>query len=218
MSSLVFTSAGWLNEHSALLLKRSGWIYDLSLRVADSFMREQTEHRCCVFRFADVEVREGDFSIIRAGKKLPVEPKAYKVLQFLVHNPGRVIPKDEILDAVWNDCEVSESSLTRSIAMLRRLLGDDVREPRYIATVPTVGYRFLAEVEVSENPPGDSAVAPTLPDPKGPPGRVPVGRPIWLAAAALIVVVAALLVWRSLPGEPRIESALQLTMTVIRNC
>jgi DNA-binding winged helix-turn-helix (wHTH) protein len=174
-------------------------------------MREQTEHRCCVFRFADVEVRERDFSINRAGKKLPLEPKAYKVLQFLLHNPGRVIPKDEILDAVWNDCEVSESSLTRSIAMLRRLLGDDVREPRYIATVPTVGYRFVAEVEVLENPPGDPAAPPTLPDSKEPPSRVPVSRTFWLAAAALIVVIAAFLVWRSLPGQPSIEGALQLT-------
>ena len=174
-------------------------------------MREQTEHGCGVFRFADVEVRERDFSINRAGKKLPVEPKAYKVLQFLLHNPGRVIPKDELLDAVWNDCEVSESSLTRSIAILRRLLGDDVREPRYIATVPTVGYRFVAEVEVSENPPSNPVAPPTLPDSKESPSRVPVSRSLWLAAAALIVVIAALLVWHSLRGQPAIEGALQLT-------
>lgn len=140
-------------------------------------MSEQTHHRCCVFRFADVEVREGDFSIIRAGKKLPAEPKAYKVLQFLLHNPGRVIPKDELLDAVWNDCEVSESSLTRSIAMLRRLLGDDIREPRYIATVPTIGYRFVAEVEVSENLPGDSAAPSTLPGSKEPGAESPLADP-----------------------------------------
>src|SRR6266576_719577 len=162
-------------------------------------MREQTEHRCCVFRFADVEVREREFSIIRSGKILPVEPKAYKVLQFLLHNPGRVIPKDELLDAVWNDCEVSESSLTRSIAMLRRLLGDDVREPRYIATVPTGGYRFVAEVEVSENSPGDLGSLRTLPASKASPNRVLLGLPLWLAAAALIAVVAGLFVWRSLP-------------------
>jgi DNA-binding winged helix-turn-helix (wHTH) protein len=174
-------------------------------------MREQTEHRCCVFRFADVEVREDDFSIFRAGKKLSVEPKAYKVLQFLVHNPGRVIPKDEILDAVWNDCEVSESSLTRSIAILRRLLGDDVREPRYIATVPTVGYRFVSEVEVSEDPPRDLEALPTLAGSSGSPSRVSVRRAMWLVAAVLIVVVAALLVWWSLPEQPAIEGALQLT-------
>src|SRR5450755_2073407 len=109
------------------------------------------EHRGSVFRFADVVVCERDLSVVKAGEVLSVEPKAFKVLQFLLHNPGRVIRKDELLDAVWNDCEVSESSLTRCIAILRRQLGDDIRQPRYIATVPTVGYRFLCDVEVTED-------------------------------------------------------------------
>src|SRR3984893_9958071 len=82
---------------------------------------------------------------------MPGEPKAFRVLVFLLRNPHRLITKDELLDAVWNDCAVSENSLTRSIALLRRLLGDDTREPRYIATVPTVGYRFLCDVEVAED-------------------------------------------------------------------
>jgi Tol biopolymer transport system component/DNA-binding winged helix-turn-helix (wHTH) protein len=109
------------------------------------------EHPSCIFRFADVEVDERNFSVTKAGEVLPLEPKVFKVLQFLLHHPNRVVTKDELLDAVWSDTSVSESSLTRSVATLRRLLGDDIREPRYIATVPTVGYRFLCEVQVSEN-------------------------------------------------------------------
>jgi Tol biopolymer transport system component/DNA-binding winged helix-turn-helix (wHTH) protein len=88
---------------------------------------------------------------VKAGEVLPVEPKAFRVLVFLLRNPRRLITKDELLDAVWNDCAVSENSLTRSIALLRRLLGDDIHEPRYIATVPTVGYRFLCDVVVAED-------------------------------------------------------------------
>src|SRR6266851_4832014 len=114
----------------------------------DEFM---TEHKYFVFTFADVEVRERDFCIVKAGEVLPVEPKAFRVLVFLLRSPHRLITKDELLDAVWNDCAVSENSLTRSIALLRRLLGDDTREPRYIATVPTVGYRFLCDVQVAED-------------------------------------------------------------------
>src|SRR5271163_3939004 len=110
-----------------------------------------TEHKCFVFNFADVEVREREFSIVKAGELLPVEPKAFRVLLFLLRNPHRLIAKDELLDEVWNDCAVSDNSLTRSIALLRRLLGDDTREPRYIATVPTVGYRFLCDVKVAED-------------------------------------------------------------------
>jgi eukaryotic-like serine/threonine-protein kinase len=110
-----------------------------------------TEHKCFVFSFADVEVREREFSIVKAGELLPVEPKAFRVLLLLLRSPHRLITKDELLDAVWNDCAVSDNSLTRSIALLRRLLGDDTREPRYIATVPTVGYRFLCDVKVVED-------------------------------------------------------------------
>ncbi len=110
-----------------------------------------TEHKCSVFTFADVEVREREFCIVKAGELLPVEPKAFRVLLFLLRSPHRLIAKNELLDAVWNDCAVSDNSLTRSIALLRRLLGDDTHEPRYIATVPTVGYRFLCDVKVAED-------------------------------------------------------------------
>ena len=82
---------------------------------------------------------------------MPVEPKAFRVLLFLLRNPGRLVKKDEILNAVWDDCSVSDNSLTRSIATLRRLLGDDSREPRYIATVQTIGYRFLCAVEAIDD-------------------------------------------------------------------
>src|SRR6516225_7745770 len=109
------------------------------------------EHKSFVFSFADVEVREREFCIVKSGQVLSVEPKAFRVLLFLVRNPHRLIGKDELLDAVWNDSAVTENSLTRSIALLRRLLGDDTREPRYIATVHTVGYRFLCDVEVAED-------------------------------------------------------------------
>ena len=109
------------------------------------------EHKPFIFTFADVEVREREFCIVKSGEVLPVEPKAFRVLLFLIRNPHRLITKDALLNAVWNDVAVSENSLTRSIALLRRLLGDDTREPRYIATVPTVGYRFLCDVESRED-------------------------------------------------------------------
>jgi len=104
-----------------------------------------------VFTFADVEVREREFCIVKAGEVLPVEPRVFRVLIFLLRNPHRLITKDELLTAVWNDYAVSENSLTRAIATLRRLLGDDTHEPRYIETVPTVGYRFLCNVEATED-------------------------------------------------------------------
>jgi Tol biopolymer transport system component/DNA-binding winged helix-turn-helix (wHTH) protein len=112
-----------------------------------------TAHNPFVFRFGEFEVKEHEFLLFRDGETQPVEPKAFRVLLFLLRNPGRLVKKDEILNAVWDDCAVSDNSLTRSIATLRKLLSDDAREPRYIATVQTVGYRFLLPVEVTEETP-----------------------------------------------------------------
>jgi TolB-like protein/DNA-binding winged helix-turn-helix (wHTH) protein len=106
-----------------------------------------TEQKSSVYRFSDVEVREGDFQLKRAGEALRVEPKVFRVLVYMLRNPGRLIPKDELLTAGWGDTAVTESSLTRSIALLRQLLDDDTRAPRFIETVSTVGYRFICPVE-----------------------------------------------------------------------
>ena len=108
-----------------------------------------------VYRFADVEVREREYTLVKADEVASVEPKAFRVLLLLLRNPQKLISKDELLQAVWGDAVVTENSLTRSIALLRRLLGDDTRDPRYIETVATVGYRFLCKVDVSEAPGGE---------------------------------------------------------------
>jgi TolB-like protein/DNA-binding winged helix-turn-helix (wHTH) protein/Tfp pilus assembly protein PilF len=110
-----------------------------------------TEHKSCVFTFADIEVREREFCVVKNGEVLAVEPKAFRVLLCLIRNPRQLVSKDELLDAVWNDCSVSENSLTQCVTRLRRALGDDTHEPRYIATVPTLGYRFLQEVQVADD-------------------------------------------------------------------
>ena len=113
------------------------------------------ENKSFVFRFADVEVREREFSLLKAGKVLAVEPKAFRVLLLLLHNPQKLISKEELLNAVWGDTAVTEGSLTRCIWLLRRVLGDDINEPRFIETVATVGYRLVCKVEVSESASGD---------------------------------------------------------------
>ena len=136
-----------------------------------------------VFRFGDVEVREREFRLIKAGAVIPVEPKAFRVLLFLLHNPQKLITKEELLNAVWGETAVSENSLTRSIALLRRLLGEDTHEPRFIETVSTVGYRLICPVEIEESADASSRiqgtaashqvaeVAPITPETRGNRGR-----------------------------------------------
>src|SRR5947208_4981638 len=118
-----------------------------------------------VFRFDDIEVREREFSLVKAGQVLTVEPKAFRALLFLLRNPQRLISKEELLNSVWGDAAVTEGSLTRCIWLLRSVLGDDIRSPRYIETVATVGYRFIGKVAVSEDSSGDP---PATKEPKDP--------------------------------------------------
>ena len=110
-----------------------------------------------VFRFGEFEVPERELRLTRAGASLALEPKALRVLLYLLHNPGRLVTKDELLNAVWGDTAVTENSLTRAVALLRKVLDDDIREPQFISTVPTAGYRFIAQVAVSAN--GNQAAA-----------------------------------------------------------
>src|SRR6202049_2876474 len=137
------------------LLGLDGLLISFSTRIKNFLGRIMMGNKSFVFRFADVEVREREFALIKAGKVLAVEPKAFRVLLLLLRTPQKVISKEELLNSVWGDTAVTEGSLTRCIWLLRRLLGDDVNEPRFIETVATVGYRLVCKVEVSESASGD---------------------------------------------------------------
>lgn len=101
-----------------------------------------------IYQFDDVRVDAGNFRVWKADQTVQVEPKAFQVLLFLIENRGRLIEKRELLDAVWKEAFVTENALTREIAQLRKALGESAREAKYIETVPTRGYRFVAEVEI----------------------------------------------------------------------
>ena len=149
-----------------------------------------------VFRFADVEVREREFTLIKAGKALTVEPKAFRALLFLLHNPQRLISKEELLNSLWGDAAVTEGSLTRCIWLLRRLLEDDIHEPRYIETVATVGYRFVCPVEVSEDGYGGEPAHVSAETADGAIQAKPQNlRRWWLVGAAVFAILLVFAIW-----------------------
>ena len=82
-----------------------------------------------------------------------VEPKAYAVLVMLPEQPGVMIHKNELLDAVWGHRNVTSGVLSRVISQLRHALSDPTQHPRYIATVNCLGYRFTGEVYRQQAPP-----------------------------------------------------------------
>src|SRR5262249_11609216 len=73
-------------------------------------------------------------------------PKAFDMLHYLVTHPDRLVTKDELLDAVWPEAAVSDAVVRVAIGALRKALDDTAQTPRFIATVPRRGYRFLAPV------------------------------------------------------------------------
>ena len=72
--------------------------------------------------------------------------KAFDLLVFLVENAGRVVTKDEILDAVWENQFVEEANLKVQMSALRKVLGEHKDEPRILVTIPGKGYKFIADV------------------------------------------------------------------------
>src|SRR5579863_819918 len=87
--------------------------------------------------------------LLRDGEVIPLPPKAFEVLLVLLRNQGRGISRDELTSAVWPNMFVEEANLTQAISVLRKALGEDAQEPRYIVTLPRRGYRFSAPVRMA---------------------------------------------------------------------
>lgn len=75
-----------------------------------------------------------------------LEPRTMRLLLTLAQRPGEVVTSDELLSTVWKDVVVSPSSVYEGVAQLRKALGDQSDQPRYIETVPRKGYRLIADV------------------------------------------------------------------------
>lgn len=85
----------------------------------------------------------------RGGTEIRITPKALAVLQALVVQAGRVVTKDELFRRVWPDATVSDATLSSCILELRKALGDDARQPRYIETLHRRGFRFISSTTSS---------------------------------------------------------------------
>ena len=106
-----------------------------------------TARKSSIFLFDDVRVENATFQAFKAGQLIQLEPKALKLLLFLIENRDRLIEKEEILNTIWSGTFVTDNALTREIGKLRKILGDDPKAPKYIQTVHTRGYRFIAELK-----------------------------------------------------------------------
>jgi DNA-binding winged helix-turn-helix (wHTH) protein len=100
-----------------------------------------------VYRIGEIEIDLKRAALQRAGVAVELTPKSFAVLAYLVRNPGRLVPRKELLRQVWPSVLVGRGSLTQAIWEVRRALGDHSDSPRFIQTEYRRGYRFVASPE-----------------------------------------------------------------------
>jgi TolB-like protein/DNA-binding winged helix-turn-helix (wHTH) protein/Tfp pilus assembly protein PilF len=164
-------------------------------------MSESTKH---FYEFGSFRVDMLKRRLLRNGATVPLTPKAFETLLVLIEHSGQVVEKDALMEKVWPGVTVEENNLTQNISALRRALGEKREDPRYILTVPGLGYRFIAEVREMfatdqlpstpiEQAAGEDAEYQSLISfTEAPPEAKPNWRGRWrmFIAAALVVAVA----------------------------
>jgi len=99
-----------------------------------------------LYEFGPFRIDIAERQLMRDGNTVSLTPKAFDTLMVLIENRGHLLEKKELMDRLWPDTFVEETNLSNNISMLRKVLGDDSGEHRYIETVPRRGYRFIAAV------------------------------------------------------------------------
>jgi DNA-binding winged helix-turn-helix (wHTH) protein len=115
-------------------------------------------------RFGELELDQERRQLLRSGKAVPLEPKAYELLSLLVERRPKALSRAQIRDVVWPQTFISESTLAVTVNAIRQALGDNARRPRFIRTVHAFGYAFCGETgEREESTPvtGETAPEPT---------------------------------------------------------
>src|SRR5215510_335614 len=114
-----------------------------------------------IYLFADFTLDVNEHRLLRESEEIYLQPRTFETLVYLIEHHGHLATKKELLDALWADTFVTENALSRCIKEVREALGDDAHQPRYIKTVPRVGYKFIADVEEASDPCPATELSPT---------------------------------------------------------
>ena len=138
-----------------------------------------------VYEFGHFRLDPAEHFLLCNGVPVPVTGKAFQVLLVLVKNSGHLVEKSEIVTSVWGDTFVEEGNLAVTISTLRKVLGDDRTEHKYIETIAKQGYRFLPCVNkaLCDAPPNEPVLvaSPSIPPERG--TRTPRAAPAQLGRA-----------------------------------
>jgi DNA-binding winged helix-turn-helix (wHTH) protein len=154
-----------------------------------------------VFRFGDFVLDGSQRRLLRSGEDVYLPPKTFQLLLHLLQNRGRVLTKDELLEAVWPHVNVVENTLAQRIREIRETLGDGAHDARFIKTVPRVGYQFIAEL--SDEPRDTTTPKPFSTRPKA--VGVRVGYLVVFLAALLTFIAFMTATFRRGSSPPRLS-------------
>ena len=99
-----------------------------------------------LYKFKSFRLDLAERQLLDNNRPVPLTPKAFDVLAFLVEHSGHLVEKEEVMEAVWPDSFVEEANLSRIVWTIRKALREDENGLKFIETVPTKGYRFVADV------------------------------------------------------------------------
>jgi len=112
------------------------------------------------YYFADFELDVADEALRRTGENLNISHRMFQVLLLLLEHQGETVNKEDFFEKVWDGNFVEDNNLTVTVTGLRKILGDDAKQARFIKNIPRKGYRFVADVtsgyEPARNKPNDS--------------------------------------------------------------
>ena len=103
------------------------------------------------YRFDEFILSPRRRMLVRNGREQPLIPRYFDLLVFLIERRGEAVHRRDIFDRIWTDVIVSDSALSQAIRTIRRVLGDDSREPRFVRTVSRHGYQFVFKDVVEED-------------------------------------------------------------------
>src|SRR5436190_17805214 len=171
-----------------------------------------------VYEFGDFRLDAGKRLLWRGDAQVPLTPRVFETLLYLIEHNDTVLDKERLMEAVWPDSIVEENNLTQNISTLRRVFGETPGSHHYIVTVPGRGYRFVANVKLREayaDPEPRRIQEPAIEPAETETERVTSVsqpehaatsrsfRPLLLATAAVLSLsVAALLFWRGRTQNP----------------
>jgi len=142
-----------------------------------------------------IDPRLGQMS--RGTETVRLEARTLRLLMYLANRAGETVGIEELLDQVWSGVVVTQDSVYQAVTALRRLLGDDAKQPTYIVTVPRLGYRLIAPVRAATEEPAPAVAPPSLAAVPASSPRTRVSWRIGLACAAVVLAVVGLVYWRA---------------------